>query len=121
MSIPLKASVLALLVVCMLQIAAPAIAWLFPVVEPMVNGVGYPHPWLPSWAMWSCATTPFLALSFFIALRAIFTVYRRQDCEPRRNILLLWWILIADVVFLLFSFSLFFISQLFFVPPSGGS
>ena len=121
MSIPVKASVLALLVVCMLQIAAPVIAGLFPVVDPMVDGVGYPHPWIVSWAMWSCATIPFLALSFFITLSAIFTAFRRQDREPRRNILLLWWILIGEVVLFLFSFLLFFISQLLFVPPPGSS
>ncbi len=121
MPIEVKASIWTLLLLCVLQIAAPVIAVQYPFVSPMENGVGFRYPWLPSWSAFSCASIPIAIINLVIAALAIPVVSRKQGCTQRRDVLLLLGVVIADMCFIAFAFLLLFASQLGFVPPPGSS
>jgi uncharacterized membrane protein YhdT len=137
MPIEVKASIWTLVLLCILQVAAPVIAVLAPVVGPMESGVGFRDPWLPSWSAFSCASIPVAIINFCIAAIAIVVVSRKvgdfdsrvtvhlddvvQGCTPRRDVRLLCWVMVADVCVIAYSFLLGFLSQLGFVPPPGSS
>ena len=137
MPIEVKASIWTFLLLCVLQIAAPVIAVLYPVVGPMEDGVGFPEPSLPSWSTFSCALLPIAIINLAIAAIVRVQVSRRtgdvdsqaivylddvvQGCTRRRDGRLLLVVVIADICFIAFAFLLFIVSQLSFVPPPGGS
>ena len=121
MSVTVKASIWVFLLLCILQIAAPVIALQYPAVGPMEDGVGYPHPWFPSWAMFSCASTPLAIINLVIAVFALCAVSGPHDCRQGKDVPLLWGIVIVDICIVIFAGLLFFVSQLGFVPPPGSS
>lgn len=114
-----KAAIWMLLILCGLQIAAPLIAIEYPVVGPMRNGIGYPHPWVPTWATYSCGSVPLALLNLGVAVLALCSSDVRHHRGRLNTAWLLWGVIVADVMITLLACILFFVSQLAFIPGAG--
>ena len=114
-----KAAIWMLLILCGLQIAAPLIAIEYPVVGPMKDGIGYPHPWVPTWATYSCGSVPLALLNLGLAALALCSSDVRYRGGRLNSVWWLWGVIVADVMIILFACVLFFVSQLGFIHGAG--